>query len=261
MKQTIKRPDGRTGGGTLRPLASELSCLQRPDGSAKLSSGPTQILAAVYGPAAPRLSGREVKDRAVVSVVFKHGSKSQGGSSSTKGNGNGNNNNTGAPPAYGATERELEAFIAESLVQCIDVKRYPRTVIEIVIQVIKADGSVVGTAINAAVLALLDASIHMTSLPIACTCLVGRGIENNKDIRLDPTAVEEGDEDFSTIVIVTNASKERSVIASINFGSYGLSSFLSAIEGSFRASKTMVAFFRLAVEQKVVRESKTLWSS
>ena len=50
------------------------------------------------------------------------------------------------------------------------------------------------------------------------------------------------------------------MIASITFGSFQLDSFLACVEGASRASKAVVAFMRIAMEQKVTRESKTLWS-
>ena len=247
--QKLRRPDGRTGGGSLRPLAAEVSCLKRADGSAKFSSGSTQILAAVYGPAAPRIPSRERVSEAVIGVVFKFGTKA----ASTA------DNTSNSHPGYGANERELERFIGDSLMACIATDQYPRTVIEIVIQVIKADGSLVTTALNAATLALMDAGVQMNSLPIATTCLVPTNGDSSAEIRFDPTAEEESSEEYSAIVSATDSVREG-VIASITFGSFQLDSFLACVEGASRASKAVVAFMRIAMEQKVTREAKTLWS-
>jgi exosome complex component RRP46 len=245
----VRRPDGRKGGGSLRPLAAEVSCLKRADGSAKFSSGSTQILAAVYGPAAPRIPSRERVGEAVIGVVFKFGTKSAATADNTS--------NTN--PGYGANERELERFIGDSLMACVATDEYARKVIEVVIQVIKADGSLVTTALNAATLALLDAGIQMKSLPIATTCLVPTNGSSSEEIKLDPTAEEESSEDYSAIIMSTDSVREG-VIATITSGSFHLDSFLSCVEGSSRASKAVVAFMRIAIEQKVTREAKTLWS-
>ena len=71
-------------------------------------------------------------------------------------------------------------------------------VIEIVIQVINADGSIIGTSLNAAVLALLDAEISMKSLPIATTCLISSNTTGASEFKVlfDPVAEEEGNMKF-----------------------------------------------------------------
>ena len=252
-KQTIHRPDGRQAGGKLRPLSAEVSSLSRADGSCKYSAGSTQLLAAIYGPAPPRIAARERTTEATVAVVFKHGAKNPGGTAIER----------VAPPAYGATEREVERFISDALTSCIMVTEYPRTIIEVVIQVIKADGSVVGTALNAAVLALMDAGIRMKSLSVATTCMVPMNATSKNfkdgDILFDPTSEEESKEDYSVVVLATDSVQEG-VIASMTFGSFQLVPFLSCIEGASRAGKAITAFARIAMEQKATREAKTLWS-
>jgi len=245
------RPDGRIGGGTLRPLSAELSCLNRADGSAKFSSGFTQVLAAVYGPAAPRNPSRERSGDASLSIVFKHATSTDV-------------SDLGLPPGYGSSVRELERFVGDSLAVCVAVAEYPRTVIEIVIQVINADGSLVGTALNATVLALMDAGLLMNSLPVTTTCLVSsnNGTGNSDlGIMFDPSAEEEAKDDVAVIVLVTDSVKEGNVLGSMTCGAFQLSSILASAEGASRASKAVVAFWRIAMEQKVTREANTLWST
>eukprot|EP00566_Odontella_aurita_P017073 CAMPEP_0113578052 /NCGR_PEP_ID=MMETSP0015_2-20120614/29243_1 /TAXON_ID=2838 /ORGANISM="Odontella" /LENGTH=269 /DNA_ID=CAMNT_0000481767 /DNA_START=14 /DNA_END=826 /DNA_ORIENTATION=- /assembly_acc=CAM_ASM_000160 len=254
-----RRPDGRPGGGTLRPLSAEVSTLSRPDGSASFSAGHTRVLAAVYGPAAPRAASREDPNGAVVTVVWKHGAGTarKGGGGGEKGGGG------SAHPGYGATERELERFVGDALASCVRLERYPRSVIEVVVQVIRADGSVLGTAVNAAVMALLDAGIEMNGVPAATTCLVLRsgGGGGDDDLRLDPTSEEEGAAEAAVSVVVTDNVNEGQVLTTITFGNLKVASLLSCVEGATRAGKAVVAFMRLAVEQKVTREAQTLWSS
>lgn len=222
---------------------------------------------------------------ATVSVVFKHGTKGGAGgggttTATTTGRGGGGGGTTTAlPPGYGATERELERFIADAVSSCVLLSAYPRAIIEIVIQVIKADGSILGTALNTAVLALLDAGVVMRSLPVGTTCLVGPFFrrENNSDadrndgsadsLRLDPTSEEEeliqttDDSGYAVVVLVTDSTQPNGVVTAVTFGSLTLESFLSCVEAASRASQAVVAFMRLAVEQKVTREAQTLWST
>ena len=66
----VARVDGREA-NQLRPLATEQSLLNRADGSASFSQGATSVLAAVYGPAQPKMARKELIDRCAVEVVFK----------------------------------------------------------------------------------------------------------------------------------------------------------------------------------------------
>lgn len=253
---SYNRPSNRKP-GAIRPLAAELSPLHRSDGSASLRCGNTHILAAVQGPIAPRIPNRERYDRGVVSVAFSKGlvmmanaAASGGGNNSStvqnESNGDVSNNSMTSlpvplPSGGGATERELEYFLRDALSSCIMLERYPRCVIQVVIQIVSSDGSVVGTAVNCAVMALMDAGIAMRGLAVAATCVtinnslsrlgeedmdVDTSIqEQNKNekvtIWLDPTAEEESGEGHGVVVIVLDASKisnktNSSSIASIS---------------------------------------------
>lgn len=159
------------------------------------------------------------------------------------------------------TDREMERFIGEALAACICLEAYPRCAIEVVIQVMKADGSVVGTALNTAVVALLDAGIQMKSIPIATTCLLDWSAETKNCLKLDPVASEELHEDSSVVVLVTDSVHgEKGIISSVTTGPSNPDMFLSCISASAKASKAVVAFMRLAIEQKCHRESQTLWN-
>mmetsp|Transcript_5239 Transcript_5239/g.14861 ORF Transcript_5239/g.14861 Transcript_5239/m.14861 type:complete len:271 (-) Transcript_5239:93-905(-) len=266
--QKRRRPDGRQTNGSLRPLAAEVSTLHRADGSASLSSGSTTVLAAVYGPLAPRNPSRERSDGAIVSVVFRHSSSSSSADDAA---------GAGGKAAYGATEREVERFLSDALAATIKTDAYPRTVIEVVVQILKSDGSAIGTTLNAAVLALMDAGVEMVGLPVATTCLVtedgGDGGADNKsfELRLDPCAEEEVPGEGAVVIVVTNSSgnaeaatgngSSAGILSSMSFGTTSLEAYLACVEGSARASKAVLAFLRLAVEQKVTREAQTLWST
>jgi len=195
------------------------------------------------------------------------------------------------PPGLGATERELERFVRDSLSSCILLENYPRCVIQVTLQVVQADGSVLGGALNCAVLALLDAGIAMVGVPVATTCVVfdddvavdgdGDGTAaadaNGETCWLDPDAEEESGDGRGISVVVTDAAASSSsassseyddddddavVIAMHTFGSpVPLGCLLSAVDHSRRYSApAMAAFVRLAIERKVQREVQTLWS-
>jgi exosome complex component RRP46 len=261
----------------LRPLSAELSPLHRADGSAKFSCGQTSVLAAVYGPAS---GTRELSSQnAQISVVVKQGTKG------------GNSSSSSSIGLACCDARELEHIIQRSISTCVLTSLYPRSIIEIVLQVLKEDGSVVSAAFNAAVIALMDANIGFICVPIATTCLVNH---NNAVINLDPTAEEEtnpiNDDNATLVVLITAAAppkhgvnnkggeKHDVVIASLTVPrlSVGKASqtdtntkdnncfmsqqaYMSSIQASFRASRAIIEFIRMAVEVKVSKESKTVF--
>lgn len=229
----MKRPDGRSNGGTLRPLACELSCLHQADGSALWKAGATHVLAAVHGPLAPRQLSKEDPQNGLVTVLLKSGTDN-------------------------ALEREWETFLSNVLMACVDKSQYPRTIIQVVLQVIQTDGSVLSCALHAAVAALLDAGIIMLSLPVATTCLLSKSV----DMRLDPTEEEEDENDSSVVVMVNDNLQPDKILACQTMGSsMPLESLLTCMQATSRASPAVIAFWRLAVEQKVTRQSQTLWST
>jgi exosome complex component RRP46 len=141
---------------------------------------------------------------------------------------------------------------------CVQLSQYPRTVIQVILQVIQSDGSVLSCALHAAVAALLDAGIAMLSLPVATTCL----LSNSSPLRLDPTAEEEENDEASVIILVNDSIKRDELLGCQTKGaSMSLESLLKCLEAASRASPAVVAFLRLAVEQKVTRQSQTLFSS
>lgn len=231
-----KRADGRASDTTLRPLACELSCLHRPDGSALWKSGSTHILAAVYGPIAPQNMNNE-GDVGRVSVVIKSGMTDNG-----------------------TYEHEMGEFLTEILSSCIDVSVFPRCIIEVVLQIIMSDGSLLGCLLHGAVAALMDAGVDLLYLPVATTCLVGS--TTSSKIRLDPTAVEEQeDRDSSILVLVNEQKKPDRILGSHTVGSgVSLDELLSCVQIASKACSAIPTFWRLAMEQKLNRESQTLWS-
>lgn len=231
-----KRIDGR-GEGTLRHLACELSCLHQADGSALWKSGSTHVLAAVYGPIAPLNMTNEKGDKAIVSLVLKSGEILESGA-------------------------EYKQFLTQILSSAIDTKQYPRTVIEIVLQVIQSDGSLVSSLLHASVAALVDSGVDMLYLPVATTCLIRNQREGSR-ILLDPVSSEEEEEELNSVIVLVNeASNPSKILASHTVGAgISLERFLSCQQVASRACEAIPAFWRLAIEQKVTREAHTLWTT
>jgi exosome complex component RRP46 len=276
-----RRIDGRANGGTLRPLSCELSCLHRADGSALWRAGSSHVLGAVYGPVSPQIVNQETASRCVVSVVIKSGGNSAGDASSTTTNFNNNSTN------LSSVEHEMSDTIAAVLTSAIVTTTFPRCVIEVVLHVIRGDGSLLACMIHASVAALLDAGVDLLYLPVATTCLVRSGGHSSPprtqqrhgmeestggdpdstddrilSIVLDPTAMEEQDDRNSSVVVLINDHTNPHQIMACHTIGQGitLDEMVSCIHVASKACQAVPAFWRLAVEQKVTRESQTLWS-
>ena len=239
---TLLRADGRPS-SSLRPLACELGSLQNCDGSALWKSGATHVLASVHGPLAPRLAHHE-RETAVVSVVIKSGNSSSGGD--------------GPAPTY---EREWEHVLTTALSSAIVVESYPRSVVQIVIQILSADGSLLAACLHAAVSALLDAGVELRFLPTASTCLLhsadGDSAMEATTVSLDPTSQEE--QSAGTVVIVT--TPDNKILAShTSFVEASMETILKCCSVACRAGPAVIAFWRLVLEQKATREAQTLWA-
>lgn len=72
---------------------------------------------------------------------------------------------------------------------------HPRTLVAITIQPVSIDGSFVSTAINAAICALLDASIPMKRVAFAALCVKN----DHGQLLLDPSEKEETNDQFLAV--------------------------------------------------------------
>ena len=88
----------------------------------------------------------------------------------------------------GARERELEMIIRRTCEAAVVAALHPRTVVQVVVQVVAEDGAVLACAINAACAALLEAAVPLSSLFAA----VSAASSEEGALLMDPTAAEEG---------------------------------------------------------------------
>ncbi|MGQ9565533.1 MAG: exosome complex exonuclease Rrp41 [Candidatus Bathyarchaeales archaeon] len=147
-----KRIDGRNL-DELRPIKIEVGVLSNADGSAYIEQGKCKILAGVYGPRETHPKHLALPDRALLQCRYHMAPFSVEERKS---------------PAPSRREIELSKVIREALVPAIFLEYYPRTSIDLFIEVLQADGGTRGAAITVASLALADAGIPMKDLVVAC---------------------------------------------------------------------------------------------
>jgi len=146
------RVDGRRF-DELRPLKIEVGTLDKADGSAYVEHGRNKILAAVYGPREAHPKHIALADRAVIRCRYHMAPFSTDERKS---------------PAPSRRELELSKVIREALEPAIMSEYFPRSTIDIFIEVLQADAGTRCAGITAAALALADAGIPMRELVAGC---------------------------------------------------------------------------------------------
>jgi len=146
------RLDGRKP-DELRSIKLEVGVIPNADGSAYIEQGKNKILAGVYGPREVHPKHLALQDRTLLKCRYHMAPFSVQERKS---------------PAPSRREVELSKVIRESLEPSIFMEYYPRTMIEVFIEILQADGGTRCAAITAASLALADAGIPMRDLVVAC---------------------------------------------------------------------------------------------
>lgn len=146
------RVDGRKL-DQLRPIKLEVGVLDKADGSAYIEHGRNKILAAVFGPREAHPKHIALADRAVVRCRYHMAPFSTDERKS---------------PAPSRRELELSKVIRESLEPSIMSEYFPRSTIDIFIEVLQADAGTRCAGITSASLALADAGIPLRELVAAC---------------------------------------------------------------------------------------------
>ncbi|GFG30193.1 hypothetical protein Cfor_12709 [Coptotermes formosanus] len=155
------RLDGRRA-NELRRIRCRLGVFSQTDGSAYLEQGNTKVLAAVYGPHEIRGSRtKALHDKALVNCQYSMATFSTG--------------ERKRRPRGDRKSQEMSMHLRQALQAAIRVEVYPRSQIDIFVEVLQADGGNYCTCVNAATLALMDAGIPMTEYVVACTASLANG--------------------------------------------------------------------------------------
>lgn len=149
------RLDGRRA-NELRNINCKLGVFSQPDGSAYLEQGYTKVLAAVYGPHEIRGSKtKSIHDQVLVNCQYSMATFSTG--------------ERKRRPRGDRKSLEISMHLRQVLQAAIKTELYPRSQIDVFVEVLQADGGNYATCVNAATLALIDAGIPMKEYMIACT--------------------------------------------------------------------------------------------
>ncbi len=230
MGELIKdgiRVDGRKP-DELRKIKIEAGVLYRADGSCYLEWGGNKILAAVYGPreALPR----HIQDptKALVNARYNMASFSV---------------QERKRPGPDRRSTEISKVTSEALEAVIFTELFPRTTIDINIEVLDAEAGTRCAGITAAAVALADAGIPMRDIPVACAAGKVDGV-----VVLDLTR-EEDQEGEADLPIAIAPRTEEILLLQMD-GHLTYKEFEEAIELAIKGAKQVSKLQKEALMRK-----------
>jgi exosome complex component RRP41 len=222
-----KRLDGRKW-DELRPIRLEVGVLKNADGSAYIEWGKNKIMAAVYGPKEVHPKHQVLPDRALLRTRYHMAPFSV---------------DERKNPAPSRREIEISKVIREALEPSVIVEDYPRTAIEVWVEVLQSDGGSRVAGITAASLALADAGINMRDMVVGCSCgLIGEHVVAD----LDDTEDKEGNGDMPVAIMPTFGYVTLLQVDGI----YTREKFQKAFELAIEKGKEIYAMQREALAKK-----------
>ncbi|MCE7734685.1 MAG: exosome complex exonuclease Rrp41 [Candidatus Heimdallarchaeota archaeon] len=148
MSNEFKRPDGRKV-DEMRNVEVEVGILNRADGSAKAILGNNMAIASVYGPREMHPKHASRPDRAVIRLNYRMATFSV---------------KDYKRPFPSRREKEISKVLSEAFESIVLTKMFPRSVIDVHVQIFESDGGTRTAAAIAASAALADAGIPMRDL-------------------------------------------------------------------------------------------------
>jgi exosome complex component RRP41 len=148
MQTEYERPDGRKP-TEMRELKIEVGILDRADGSAKVYLGKNMAIASVYGPRELHPKHFAKANRAVVRLNYRMATFSV---------------DDYKRPFPSRREKEISKVLSEAFESVVLTKLFPRSVIDVHVQLFQSDGGTRTAAAIAASAALADAGIPMRDI-------------------------------------------------------------------------------------------------
>ncbi len=148
-----RRIDGRAL-DEMRPIVAKVGVLKKADGSAFFKMGNTTAIAGVFGPRNVHPKHEEEAERAILRTRYKMAPFST---------------TTRNRPGFSRREMEISLVVRQALSGVIFLEEFPKTAIDVYIEILQADASTRCVGINAAALALADAGVPMRDLVASCS--------------------------------------------------------------------------------------------
>ncbi len=147
------RVDGRKL-NEMRPMEARVGVLKKAEGSAMFRMGNTLAIAGVFGPRRVYPKHEEDAERAVLRTQYRMSPFAT---------------NERSRPGINRRSQEISMVTREALKSMVFLDEFPKTAIDVHIEILQADASTRCAGINAASLALADAGIPMRDLVSSCS--------------------------------------------------------------------------------------------
>ncbi len=151
-KKKFKRIDGRAA-DELRPLKIETGVVPNAAGSAYIEMGRNKIIVGVYGPREMHPKRLSMPNKGVLRARYHMSPFSVDPRRS---------------PAPSRRDQEISMVLGYALEPALFLERYPRSVIDVYVEIIQADGGTRCASVNAASVALADAGIPLKDMVSSC---------------------------------------------------------------------------------------------
>ena len=182
MNKQFIRDDGRPY-NSLRNMKMEIGVLNNADGSAYIECGNNKILVGVYGPKELYSKKHAKPDGAVLRCKYNMAPFSV---------------KERKRPGPDRRSTEISKLITEAITPSIFLEKYPRSSIDVSIEVLEAEGGTRCLGIVGASLALADAEVPMRDLISACA--VGK-VDGNIVVDLSEEEDKTGDADMPLAIM------------------------------------------------------------
>jgi exosome complex component RRP41 len=221
------RLDGRKF-DELRPVRIEVGVIKNANGSAYIEHGKNKIIAAVYGPREVHPKHLLIPDRAIIRCRYHMSPFST---------------DERKPPQ--PTRREIEiSLVLRRAMECVlFLEDYPRSIIDVYVEVLQSDGGSRCASITAISAALADSGISMRDLIVGCASGKADG-----QIILDLSDIEdkEGEGDMP-VAYMPNLDK----ITLLQFdGIFSEYEFKKALDLAIMGNKKIYEILRKALMEK-----------
>ncbi len=224
-----RRIDGRLY-NELRPIKIEAGVLERADGSAYIEWGNNKIIAAVYGPREVYPKHLQDPSKAVLRARYNMAAFSV---------------DERKKPGPDRRSIELSLVISNALSSVVFLEQFPRTSIDVFIEVLQADAGTRIAGLTAASVALADAGIPMRDLISGCAA--GK-IENTVVLDLNKDEDNYGQADLPVAII----PRTKEIVLLQMDGDMETDEFHKALDMAIDAALKVYELQREALRKKYV---------
>jgi len=232
-EKTGLRHDGRRP-DQLRPIKMAVGVIPKAQGSALVEMGRTKVVAAVYGPRETLPRHVTLPDRAIVRLRYHMAPFSTAERRS---------------PAPTRREIELSKVLREAVEASLFSELFPRTTIDIFVEVLQADGGTRTASLNAVSLALADAGMPMRDLiaAVAVGKVCGRLV-----VDLDELEDNYGEADMP---VAAMPGLNKIVLLQLN-GTMTKEELREALQMASKALKEIYLIQKQVLREKVLRTTE-----